>query len=395
MAANEPSSGPVPALRSTSVSPFPYILLSQDVDSIRLIKIHPVIDNAEGLVCELVHAAFRDKPKFEALSYMWGDESAKETILLNGTQFNVGRNLWDALHYLRRKAENTLFWIDAISINQRDVPERNRQLRMMPHIYFRATTVVIWLGQKYAKYQANMKFTNSSSLPEDEPSSRNPGVKIQERRMVEELVQDGYWNRLWIVQEVGLARRRQVCFGNLDVAWAPFITLIIRHSRSDKGPLKLARQLEQQYTDAHTFRQLLFDHRDALCKDPKDKIYALLGLAVDARGFPVDYNKPLMEIWIDTMEFMNERQLFQTYEQETDIIECGKLIRFLLMGLETTPVRQMEIARQSRSNPHSIDGDDTKNVAKAFKLRGYPVGWIRSVGPSPSEITSSTDKADE
>jgi hypothetical protein len=64
-----------------------------------------------------------------------------------------GTNLWDALHCLRKRANGRRYWIDAICINQADIPERNQQVRIMPHIYFRAHTVVVWLG-RYAKINA-------------------------------------------------------------------------------------------------------------------------------------------------------------------------------------------------------------------------------------------------
>ncbi len=37
-------------------------------------------------------------------------------------------------------------WVDAICINQDNIPERNRQVRMMPHIYSRAESVLVWFG---------------------------------------------------------------------------------------------------------------------------------------------------------------------------------------------------------------------------------------------------------
>jgi len=78
---------------------------------------------------------------------MWGDESERKLILVDG-KFYVARNLYNAIHFLRRCKPDCLFWIDAICINQDDVHEKNRQICIMPHIYFRATTVMIWLGTK-------------------------------------------------------------------------------------------------------------------------------------------------------------------------------------------------------------------------------------------------------
>ena len=109
------------------------------------------------MVCTLSEVTFGSRPKFEALSYMWGTESAEEPISLNDVPWKVGRNLLHALRFLRRQVAcgkaHQPFWIDAISINQSNVEERNRQLRIMDQIYFRASTVVVWLGSGYTKFQ--------------------------------------------------------------------------------------------------------------------------------------------------------------------------------------------------------------------------------------------------
>jgi len=39
------------------------------------------------------------------------------------------------------------FWIDAVCINQSDLPERGSQVSMMDVIYRHATNVLVWLGE--------------------------------------------------------------------------------------------------------------------------------------------------------------------------------------------------------------------------------------------------------
>ncbi|KAK2057545.1 hypothetical protein LY76DRAFT_657086, partial [Colletotrichum caudatum] len=41
-----------------------------------------------------------------------------------------------------------LLWADALCINQKDVPGRNQQVRMMGDIYAAARSAVIWLGEE-------------------------------------------------------------------------------------------------------------------------------------------------------------------------------------------------------------------------------------------------------
>jgi hypothetical protein len=153
--------GPVSSTRPKIDNTLPYPGRELDKDSTRLVEIQPAAHESEPVVCTLSEVTFGSRPKFEALSYMWGTESADEPITLNDVPLEVGRNLLDALRFLRRQVAcgkaHQPFWIDAISINQSNVKERNRQLRIMDQIYFRASTVVVWLGSGYTKFQRGIR----------------------------------------------------------------------------------------------------------------------------------------------------------------------------------------------------------------------------------------------
>ena len=386
-----------------------YQPLEQNVDCTRFVKIEPAENDEDPIVCTLVNKAFGERPKFEALSYMWGDESIEESIILDGVEFAVRKNLRDALGHLRNRAPDMFFWIDAISINQQDIQERNRQLRMMSHIYFRASTVVIWLGNRYLKYQRQLSELKShqscarfsayldieSTHTKDEVAST---VHDQEREMVGELIKDGYWNRLWIVQEIGRAEKKQVCFGDLDMTWDSFIRFITMHGDCGSGgPLKLAKQLIEKHTGAHTFRRLLEDHRHAECKEPRDTIYGLVGLAVDGHSFPMDYNKSLMEVWTDTMEFMNRHRLFQESERESDIMHFGSLVKSRLMSTQFTPLQQLLRPYKADDDSNLIieKGSQSSINPKVFEIKAYVLGSIGVVGPSSVEIVSSLREVDQ
>jgi hypothetical protein len=154
-----------------------------DEDSIRLVLIEPSANIDDPLSCSLIHVKFAEKRRYKALSYMWGSEAVKQKIFLDGAELYIGQNLWDALHYLRSLGNQMPFWIDAICINQLDVPERNQQLAMMKWIYFRADTVVIWLGRKYSKYQMRTKATSCDIVlqgtKQDEPQKSRISGRLQ------------------------------------------------------------------------------------------------------------------------------------------------------------------------------------------------------------------------
>ncbi|KAH8806045.1 heterokaryon incompatibility protein-domain-containing protein [Xylogone sp. PMI_703] len=361
-----------------------------DASSIRLVLIEPATDHDCQLSCKLIHAKFAERPKFKALSYMPGDETVKKAILLDGSEFYVGQNLWDALDYLRNSNNDKPLWIDAICINQDDITERNRHLTMMRWIYFRADIVTIWLGKKYSKYQSWLKTQTSHDIVMDQgeqqelETAQKPATKS---KMVRELCADGYWNRLWTIQEIGRARQKQVCFGNSTISWGVFINLVTQHNSHCEGPLRLNRLVQGKSSGSHTLRKLLEDHQTAFCKEPRDRIYGLVGVAADAAGFPMAYEKSLIEVWKDTMEYMNRRGLLA----EADIVPFGRLIERLLKGTNLKPLAQTLQPCESRPDL-AMDNPDNPRV---FKLHSYIVGYITVIGPSTVDITSSAKKADQ
>ncbi|KAJ4298400.1 hypothetical protein N0V88_003430 [Collariella sp. IMI 366227] len=161
-----------------------------------------------------------------------------------------------------------------------------------------------------------------------------------QQRMVRHLRTDPYWNRLWILQEIGRARKLRVCYGDETFTWNNFMHLIAMHnSEADKGPLRLDRLLRRErYEDSHTLKRLLEEHIHAECSKPQDKIYGLVGLAMDAADFPMDYDKSLYEVWKDTMEYMNQWELFK---EESEILKMGALIKAALMTNCTNPLEQI------------------------------------------------------
>ncbi|KAH9905712.1 heterokaryon incompatibility protein-domain-containing protein [Xylariomycetidae sp. FL2044] len=411
MAANQsrrradPNSSIEGSVNRDSTEAFCYRPLAEGVDCTRLVEIQPAGDDNDSLiVCNVVQVEFGDRPTYKALSYRWGDETDKRTILVNGAGFQVGRNLWDALHCLRQKGGGERYWIDAICINQDDIAERNRQVRNMRHIYFRAHTVIIWLGSAYAAYQIGIprlqQYVRSHAFARDEPTGRKSAEGTASistpsenddaiSRMLKELCDDQYWSRLWIVQEVTLAQRLQVSFGNLDMTWKHFISLVtLSHGPAD-GPLRLDRHLNERYTESYKLVRLLRDHKDAACKEPKDKIYGLVGLAADAPGFPMDYNKSLFEIWEDTMEFMNRQGLMN----ESEIVDLGRLVKFLLMRHETIPLHQTLRPYESEVNSSTII--ENLNSPKVFELQSYVLGNVQWIGPSAGDIVKNLESVNQ
>ena len=59
----------------------------------------------------------------------------------------ITRNLYAALRRLRYRCLDRFLWVDSICINQEDIEERGRQVRLMAEIYAYANRVVVWLEE--------------------------------------------------------------------------------------------------------------------------------------------------------------------------------------------------------------------------------------------------------
>lgn len=385
-----------------------YEPLDSKFDCTRFVEIECSRDDEAQISCKHVHIPFSQRPKFVALSYMWGESKVQKKILLNGAEFAVTENLLSALRHLRRK--NTfgekLFWIDAICINQDDTNEKSRQVRIMNHIYDRASSVVVWLGDRYSKHQDTLRSTDlqqraGAFVPD--PSTENTETSdhvesdnsaTQETMMANSLARDEYWTRLWIIQELGKARFLSVRFGDWEWSWQNFIHFLTMHNLGQEGPLRLNRQLRQAPNGSHFLCRLLEDHRHSVCKNSKDKVYGLVGLAADAIGFSIDYSKSLIEIWVDTLEFVNRHRLLP----ESSFIPFGRLVKSLLMGDNTKPLDQVQrLVHQLDVSPMSlIVQDEYQNLdARVFQFESCILGCVCNLGPSVQDIVGNLRSVDD
>jgi hypothetical protein len=372
---------------------YAYQPLDPLVDTMRLIELKPSDSFDAPVYCRLNHVEFGQKPKYNALSYTWGDEDVKETIYVDGKWLDVGENLFKALSCLRNRSETLPLWADAICINQKDISERNRQLRIMPHIYTRAKTVLIWLGRRSASCQGEswQRWTEESRATQEWGAWKDQ-IKPIKPSLHYELGSDCYWERVWIIQEIGKARSIQVCFDEHSISWSDFIRdLKWTSAWEDCGPLKIDRQLQEKYQNSHTLVYLLQTYENSKCKDLRDKIYGFIGLAIDCYGFPMDYSKSTYEVWEDTMAFLSWHDLVEP----SSVVEFGKLVKRLLGYEQTAPIKPTTSRSDSPlcapSPPEATDPFENGLV----KISAVVVGVIIHIGPPPEKLVSELRAVDE
>lgn len=264
----------------------------------RLVELQPC-GPADLIKCRLTtHALPPDCPEYIALSYMWDHVSPQDEIELNGVRFPVGHSLWTFLNQMRLDKKFGTYWIDALCIDQSNVQERNHQVQVMRCIYTGAQSVLIWLGDAEKgslKVEAIRHMTDK-----DNPRVAWPAdylIRNARRASLEALCEDPYWDRMWIVQEIVLARKAMISCGAWQVDFEVFKSNVTKVF----GISGTAASFLCKFQEARTLEPLAVALRYCAKRkatDIRDRVYALLGV-VEKRALtiPVDYTLPPEQLW--------------------------------------------------------------------------------------------------
>lgn len=124
-----------------------YTLLDADRQEIRLLHINAG-SGTEAVQCTLKQAFLSSDPlpKYETISYCWGDQSQRGSISIGDTLLDVPRSAEVVLRRMRLHDAPRMVWIDAVCINQNDIDERNQQVALMYKVYLNTVHNLIWLG---------------------------------------------------------------------------------------------------------------------------------------------------------------------------------------------------------------------------------------------------------
>ncbi|KAH6614475.1 heterokaryon incompatibility protein-domain-containing protein [Chaetomium sp. MPI-SDFR-AT-0129] len=317
----EPSShAPHNGTMNISNGQYPAESLSGEQRKIRLLTLLPGTGE-ETVRCTLHSVGFENPESYEALSYEWGRSGSPQAILVNGREFGVGDNLFQALRHLRLPKAERVLWIDAICINQSDLRERNHQVQQMADIYSRAHQVIAWIGLETEDSREAFEFLRGAFAfsPHNRRSlMHHPGWKA-----VGKLCQRGYWRRVWIVQEICLARRLIVKCGASQIPWKYVSELRMARKQHiwpqylSHGERTFIRSVPACIDDQRERRQkigcilwsLLETFQESLCQEIHDRVYGFIGLSsdCDGQGILVDYSKSVSQLYEDVMRFYHDK----------------------------------------------------------------------------------------
>jgi hypothetical protein len=131
--------------------PHRYQPLQYHHDCVPILTLHSSLNDSDPIIYTIQHARLsQGSLEYEAVSYTWGNVTPKKTIQFNDSrrEMLVGENCHNALRRLRLRHMNRLLWIDAICINQKNLAERARQVRIMNIIFSCAFNVVVILSDR-------------------------------------------------------------------------------------------------------------------------------------------------------------------------------------------------------------------------------------------------------
>ena len=250
---------------------------------IRLAHLAPSEKLDEQPSCSLHVASLNENPRYEALSYVWGDPKVTrliklrtshqsstihietdalpndshletENLQLPGTeavtdgirslslevpnlpfsadtevhsaQWPVAANLEVALRYLRHKYVERILWIDAICIDQSNIEERNRQVPLMKAIYSNAEAVRVWLGDPTTGSDDAMAILKElgQKTPLEDVRLQDRLIDDRHLQSVIELMKRPWWERTWVQQELMLAKRAIFHCGFSSLEWSAMLS---------------------------------------------------------------------------------------------------------------------------------------------------------------------------
>lgn len=293
-----------------------------------------------------------DDLEFDALSYEWGQRGETETILLDGKPLSIPRSLYLFLKALRASpdANTTPLFADAICIDQKNLQERASQVQLMGQVYMSARRVHIWLGPERAGIGLLFKFCNVLKGSETDGKVRGRFEEIfgeHNEAAFQEAVQAfttcSYWRRLWVIQEILLAKELRVHCGKYQVNWnalyegcqrvllgevwksqsdpsssfggAPdaiaeatpedfdhsrYVSLYLQTTTGEIAPRPRSSPRVTRSKRLYTLKDAIALHGLAECTERHDRVYGLLGLVLrgnDSGYFSADYGERLATLF--------------------------------------------------------------------------------------------------
>jgi hypothetical protein len=282
-------------------SKYQYGPLDASKQQIRLLKIEKSTASTHPPRCTVHVFDLESTPRYIALSYTWGPPNPSHRILVDSGTFQVLDNLYNFLcEYRKDTASNTgiaYIYIDQICIDQSNIQERNSQVRLMSDIYTRSSLVLVWLGNDPKMVRAARRFV-------DEMENAD-GEMLPDNRFLEIYLSNPYFNRVWIVQEVSLAKKIRLLCGSEALTWE-VVEWGVRgldqmNIKAAVYPTTIDKLFKEKDVKNRRLDEVVATYSRHNCQDLRDKVYGFLGLVPECQRSVVDYAKSTHQVFVDVV----------------------------------------------------------------------------------------------
>lgn len=346
-----------------------------------------------------------------------GQHRIYEHVTINNISVMVKLNLEHALRHLRYMDRERCIWIDYLCINQGSVADRNAQVRRMDEIYSKASHVIIWLGLPSEDSDTALDevfaLTANVHLSQLYAAEHSRGQLLSRIVPVVHLLSRSWFQRVWVVQEVVLARNAVAQIGTRTAPWEWFV----KAARAFQDHIVCCAELVHPFVDGRSGDYFL-NYRDCWAgilaldirsrqavslhmalrlfynrktSDPRDKVYGLLGLLEDHERLVIpNYALSAPEVYEDTaLEIINSSKNLSIL---MDIDEMA--------GDVDAPTWCPDWTTNSVTGPELYDhynaaGATTASVrrcsARTMKVQGLIFDTITSVAPYQDENTDDSE----
>lgn len=296
---------------------------------IRLLYLVPSI-SSRVICCRMEHHPLDQAPEYEAISYTWGDNSRTQEILIDGCRFKITQNAYDSLYNRSFYARTVRVWIDSICIDQEDPIEKAKLVRLMTKIYKQASQVIVFLGNRPDAHMINdvlvelnrrRKWYDDSVLGEELHREYILQEASPRWQPFLNFLDQPWFGRILVLQEVAVAKTVHAIYGNRYIDWETLVevlrTFISEISADCQSLLYSAENYNSRqvsnapaYASIMTTINQLLQEGESLAliflqlthsfkaTDPRDKLFALMGMSDPASCGPVqiDYTKDVSSL---------------------------------------------------------------------------------------------------
>lgn len=282
----------VPNLHDESTSAWPRLTR---LDNVRMFQ---VVEWSEEGISKVKLSEFEmdDLPIFDAISYCWTTSTGSKEIMCNDRKVVISQSLNNALLERCKLKDSTklkksdYLWADTLCISQEDITEKNIQVRKIGQIFACARNVWIYAGDTKRDLPDSLSKILESTLVQEKGKLRYAKEGIA-------FFGFSYFERLWIVQEICNAKNATLMIDGQTVPWATLVrrarhlqetcalygiadSKIAIHLRNIKTIDKIHKEFHSRKSNV-TMINLILNTSHFKTGDPRDRIFALVGLAGD------------------------------------------------------------------------------------------------------------------